>query len=189
MRLTAPLKAQDFKTSDIYGNPFDLRDFRGKKVVLSFFRNAGCPFCNFRVYQLTQTYQEWKDRDVEIVAVFSDTPEQVRNFVARKPRPFLMLADPNLELYDLYHVEHSVWAAVKALLFKLPTFARGLRLGVSTTLNPHPKLVPADFLIDEKGVVKRTWYGRNTSDHIPLEEIYEFIDAPVVRGKRFSPSY
>lgn len=175
MKLKAPCQATDFHTSDIYGNPFRLSDHSGKRVMLSFFRDAGCPFCNFRIYELTQQYPQWKAQNLDIIAVFSDTDEQVRRFVARHPRPFTMLADPNLELYNQYGIEHSGSALLKAFLFRFPTFIKGLATGGRPSNNPHVKLVPADFLIDEQGLIQRVWYAQNVSDHIPLQEVRAFM--------------
>jgi hypothetical protein len=35
-------------------------------------------------------------------------------------------------------------------------------------------LLPADFLIDDL-IVKRAYYGKKISDHIPMDEIIDFI--------------
>lgn len=176
MQLTAPRQGIDFQTKDIYGKHFQLSDHIGKRVILSFFRDAGCPFCNLRVYELTQNYKDWHDQNLEIIAVFSDTSEQVRRFVAKHPRPFTMLADPELEIYNRYGIQHSSMALFKALLFKFPRIIKGLFKGARPSNNPHVKIVPADFLITEDGRISKVWYGRDTSDHIPLDEVQQFIN-------------
>jgi peroxiredoxin len=175
MRLSAPMQKSNFQTYDIHGNPISLDDFHGKRVMLSFFRDAACPFCNFRIYELTHRYKTWQEQNLVIIAVFSDTADKVVAHVAKYPRPFLMLADPDLGIYNQYRVEHSSLAIAKAFLFRLPTIIRGFATGGRPSNNPHVRLVPADFLIDEEGVIRKTWYGQNTSDHIPLEEVEKFI--------------
>lgn len=175
MRLTPPALAETFETKDIYGETIRLSDFTGKKVMLCFFRDAACPFCNFRVYELTHRYQAWKARGVEIIAVFSSPASEVRDHVARFPRPFRLVADPDLDIYNRYGVEKSAGALWKALLFRMPRIVRGMLKGGRPRPNPHVTLVPADFLIDEKGKIQDCWYGSNTSDHIPLERIDTFI--------------
>lgn len=52
MKLSAGTKAPDFEMQDINGKPIWLSDYRGKKIVLGFFRNVNCPFCNLRVHEL-----------------------------------------------------------------------------------------------------------------------------------------
>lgn len=177
MRLSAPCEQIDFQTQDIYGKPFQLSDHRGKRIILSFFRDAGCPFCNLRVYELTRHYKDWYEQNLVVIAVFSDTSEQVRRFVAKHPRPFTMLADPYLEIYNRYGIEHSSMALLKALLFKFPRIIMGLFRGARPSNNPHVKIVPADFLINEDGRISKVWYGRDTSDHIPLDEVQQFVNA------------
>ena len=176
MRLTVPGPSVNFETTDIYGEPFQLADYQGKGVLLCFFRDAACPFCNFRVYELTRKYATWNRSGLEVVIVFSDTAKQVRDHVARHPRPFRMIADPNLELYSLYGVEQNSSALVRTLLFKVPRIWRGIRTGGRPSKNPHFKIVPADFLIDQDGSLCETWYGEDMSDHMPLKRIQSFVD-------------
>lgn len=184
MRLKAPCQGIDFRTTDIYGNHFQLSDHIGKRIMLSFFRDAGCPFCNFRVYELTHNYTQWKEQNLEIIAVFSDTAEKVRRYVANHPRPFTMLADPHLEIYNQYGIEHSASALLKALLFKMPRIVRGFAKGARPSNNPHLRIVPADFLFLEDGRVSQVWYGRDTSDHIPIKDVQAFIDEGKEKARR-----
>jgi peroxiredoxin len=180
MRLQKPSKSIEFSTKDIYGKTISLGGLAGKPVMLSFFRNAGCPFCNYRVYELANNYSEWQTAGLEVVAVFSSTVEEVRQHIARFPRPFKVIADPNLELYNKYGVEHSSSALLKALLFKTSRIVKGFQTGGRPSKNPHVKLVPADFLIDGKGNVVDLWYGRDTADHIPIERIHNFVNKELV---------
>lgn len=61
-------------------------------------------------------------------------------------------------------------------MFKIPCIVKGFQTGGRPSKNPHVKIVPADFLLDEKGNVVDLWYGRDTSDHIPIERIYDFVN-------------
>lgn len=169
--------AMDFETRDIYGEAFRLSDLRGRRVMLSFFRDAACPFCNLRVYELTHRYTEWRASGMTVVAVFSSPADQVRAFVARRPRPFYMVSDPELEIYAKYGVQQSTTALLKALAFRMPRIIGGMATGGRPKPNPHVRLVPADFLIDEDGHIAESWYGRDTSDHLPLERVQAFADA------------
>jgi len=176
MRLTAPCTSQDFTVQDVYGQPVRLSDYRGRRVMLSFFRDAACPFCSFRVHELTHRYPDWHQQGLEILAVFSCSDQEVRRHVSRHPRPFRLITDPDLQLYNDYGVEQSISALFKALLFKLPRIVRSLMVGGRPDPNnPHIRLVPADFLIDEHGKVVDLWYGRDTSDHIPLSRVDAFV--------------
>ena len=85
--------------------------------MLSFFRDAACPFCNLRVYELNHKYKAWQEQGLEIVTVFSSPSHEVKAHVARHPRPFTMISDPDIAIYNQYGVEHSALALVKALFF------------------------------------------------------------------------
>lgn len=175
MRLSPPCQSLDFDTKDIYGSKIQLSQYKGKKVMLAFFRDAACPFCNLRVYELTQNYKQWKDQNIEIIAVFSSPSEEVRRYVAKHPRPFRLISDEDLNIYNQYGVEHSASALVKALVFKLPRIIKGMLKGGYPQPNPHVKLVPADFLINPMGKIENVWYGRDTSDHMPMDQVKQFI--------------
>lgn len=183
MRIKPPAKGIDFKTKDVHGEPFQLSQYRGKRVALSFFRDAACPFCNYRVYELTHKYHEWQEAGMEVVIVFSDTAKQVRKHIARHPRPFHMICDPKLKLYERYGVEKSWGALLKTLVLGLPETIRGIAKGGRPTNNPHMNLVPADFLIDSDGQIVDAWYGTNMADHIPIDRLQDFA-ATAPRSRR-----
>lgn len=176
MRIQAPKDHPVFSTRDIYNKSLDLADYRGKKVLLSFFREANCPFCNLRVHELTHRYPAWKKQGFEVIAVFCSQEAQVRDYNTREPRPFRLVADPQLAIYNRFGVERSNWAFFKSILLKLPHMMRGMVAGGRPRMNAHMTLIPADFLINENGKIVESWYGRDARDHIPLERINAFID-------------
>jgi len=184
MRFTTPLKAPDFAVRDVHGQAVRLANYRGRRVLLSFFRDARCPFCNFRVYELTHRYTDWQDRNLDVLAFFSSSATEVREHIAKYPRPFTIIADPQLDIYARYRVEKSWLAVMSGMLKRMQRLFRGLAHGGAMTLGHYRNLVPADFLIDEYGVIREVWYGRDIGDHIPLSAIEAFVaHAPaVVRG-------
>ena len=55
MRLRAPSPVPTIALVDV--NLKRISIGQGRKVLLSLFREATCPFCNFRVYELTHNYR------------------------------------------------------------------------------------------------------------------------------------
>ena len=55
MRLFAPEHAPALDLVDIHGQPIEISS-SGRLTLLSFFRDAACPFCNFRIYELTNEH-------------------------------------------------------------------------------------------------------------------------------------
>lgn len=173
MRLVAPRPAPALQLMDIYGKPVVIGG-RGRRMLLSFFRDAACPFCNFRIYELTSHHANLAALGLDIVAVFNATPAQVKRFVARQPRPFRVAADPSSRAHDLYGIERSFWRKLKGIATRVPTLIKGLRVVGLAGLNTG-NLMPADFLIDEHGSLVEAYYGGDAGDRIPIERIELFL--------------
>lgn len=174
MRMRTPVPAPEFRTQDIHGTPIYLDALRGKRVLLSFFRDAACPFCNLRVYELSNEYPRLSAQGMEVVVVFRSTREAVQRFIDRRPRPFRLVADPDMAVFAGYGVERSVLGLLRAMYQRMPRLLRGLGLGRARLPASSPTLMPADFLIDERGYVRRAFYGRDLGDHLPLEAVHRF---------------
>ena len=173
MRLKPPTIAPQLAFTDIYGKTTMIGGATGRRTLLCFFRDASCPFCNFRIYELTNRHERLAGRGLEIIAVFAATPERVKRFAARKPRPFTVVADPAAASHDAYGIQRSFWRKLKAIVTRIPTLFRGLRIVGLAGLNTN-NLLPADFLIDEEGRIVECWYGRDAGDRIPFERVESF---------------
>lgn len=142
----------------------------GKKTLLCFFRDAACPFCIYRIVELTQSYSAFSALGLEIIAVFTSTPAAVNRFVTRHRRPFRVVADPSSQAHNLFRVERSTLRKLKGILTRIPTLLKGLRYvglaGLNTT-----NLMPAEFLIDEYGRIITAHYGKDPGDRLPIDTI------------------
>ena len=174
MRLAPPSHAPAIELTDIYGQPVRIGAASGRRTLLSFFRDAACPFCNFRIYELTHHHQALAALGLDVIAVFCSTREEVLHFVARHPRPFRIAADPEGATHERYGIERSLLRKLKAIVTRVPTLFKGLRMVGWAGLNTN-NLMPADFLIDEQGRIIETWYGSDAGDRIPLERVELFL--------------
>jgi len=173
MRLIAPSQAPALALVDIQNRRVVVGG-KGRRTLLCFFRDAACPFCNFRIYELTERHRALATLGLDVVAVFQSSEDDVRHFVARKPRPFHVVADPLGRTHDLYGIEHSFWRKLKAVVTRVPTLIKGLRIVGLAGLRTNNRM-PADFLIDEDGRVVEAWYGSDAGDRIPFERIELFV--------------
>ncbi|CAM5346920.1 redoxin domain-containing protein [Rhodanobacter lindaniclasticus] len=173
MRLFAPETAPALDLVDIHGQPI-MTSHRGRLTLLSFFRDAACPFCNFRIYELTQRHAELSARGLDVVAVFSASQADVLRFAGHRPRPFPLAADPTSGAHELYGIERSLWRKLKAIVTRMPTLIRGLRLVGLAGLDTG-NLMPADFLIDGRGRIVEAYYGRDAGDRMPLERVEQWL--------------
>ena len=172
MRLSAPETAPELGLVDIHGQPIAIG--AGRRTLLSFFRDAACPFCNFRIFELTHHYPALSALGLDVVAVFGSSREEVLRFVARHPRPFRIAADPAGASHSRYGIQRSLLGKLRAIVTRIPTLLRGLRIVGLAGLNTN-NLMPADFLIDEEGRIVETWYGVDAGDRIPLERVELFL--------------
>ncbi len=172
MTLQAPSLIPALSLVDIEGQSVELRG--QPLMLLSIFREANCPFCNFRVYELTQNYPDLVRRGLSIVAVFASSEEDVRKFIARRARPFRMVADPQCAAHSMVQGHRSMWGKLWAMLRRMPAMLMGMGMVGARGFNTGT-LMPVDFLLDAQGRIIETYYGEDAGDHIPMALIEHYL--------------
>lgn len=159
----------------IDGTLFDAQQLRGRRFMLSFFRYAACPFCNLRVHELVERFGEFGG-DFTVAAVFDSPLPNLRRYADRHQAPFPVLADEDNVCYRAFGIERSVGGVLKAAVLRFPSvldgvFAKGY---LPTAFRGRLDTLPADFLVDEQGIIRLTYYGRDIGDHLPFEQVKTF---------------
>ncbi|MFW2374215.1 MAG: redoxin domain-containing protein [Gammaproteobacteria bacterium] len=175
-RLVAGEKAPYFKTLDVMGNMVDLNEYKGKRVLLSFYRFVTCPLCNLRVAQFMRQYPQFKD-DIAVIAIFESSQEYITDYIGPKGLPFPIIADPNAVLFKHFGVEKSWFKSMLAMLKPL-TMMKAM-WNIKFRMGPRDgsaNRVPADFLIDTNGALRVCHYGANITDHIPMKLVEKFMN-------------
>jgi peroxiredoxin Q/BCP len=173
MRVQAGEALRHFSLPDIAGGLFDTRSLEGRPFLLSFFRYAGCPFCNLRMHELVGASPGLGGR-FTIVAVFDSPLDNLVAHAEGHRAPFPVLADAGGVAYDLYGVEHSVARVMKSMV-RLPAMLKAARMGyLPTTIQGRLDTLPADFLVDAGGRIAVARYARDAGDRMPLEQIAAF---------------
>ena len=175
MKLESLSQCIDFNALDIHGEEFKLSDYRGKAVILSFFRNTSCPLCLKRVFELSVHQKKWREKGVEIIAIFSSSGKNGNRLRKKANTQYRIVIDSELVIYNKYGVEKSFAGFVKALAFKFPKAVKGLLKGGKIEKNANGTLLPADFLIDASGTITESWYGADASDNIPMDNLVKFV--------------
>ena len=85
-RLNEGDKAPSFYLKDSTGNAYSLRSFKGKFIYL-FFWNSGCKPCLKVLERLNSFIDEFKNEDIVVVTINSDTKEEVWKYILKKYNP------------------------------------------------------------------------------------------------------
>ena len=99
--------------------------------------------------QLRQDYAQFVERQTEIVVVGPDSPSAFANYWNTQKLPFIGLPDPKASVLKLYGQEVN--------LFKLGR-------------------MPAQVLVDRKGIARFVHYGHSISDIPQNSEILALLD-------------
>jgi peroxiredoxin len=96
--------APDFILKDMSGKDVTLSSFKGKPVVLNFWA-TWCPYCRQERPYLKSLYEEYKDKDLVIIAVSIDrSSKTLKRFLEQNPAPYMVLTDPEGMTAALYNI-------------------------------------------------------------------------------------
>ncbi|WP_420318647.1 redoxin domain-containing protein [Ekhidna sp.] len=170
-----------FKLADIFDREIDLESYRGKKVLIAFFRHAGCPFCNTRVHNLQKHHQELKTKRLEMIFFFESKKDLlIKSHFHKEISPIPLISDPDKVWYDAYGVESSGLKSAKShftSFFQQVFEAKKKKLPVHWMAGDESiKTIPAEFLMDEKGIIRKVHYAKGLRDRMAIDEIKSFAD-------------
>ncbi|MEM6524496.1 MAG: redoxin domain-containing protein [Bacteroidota bacterium] len=182
-RLTLDLNvsAPDFSLIDIYDREVRLKKYNGRKLFIGFFRHAGCPFCNLRIHFLQKESDKLKSMGLDMIFFFESRKDvMLRSTFHQGISPIPLIADPEKVWYESYGIEQSaqksrtshltsfIQTAIRAKLKGLPMHLMADKESFNT--------IPAEFLVDEEGVIRKIHYSDGLNDRMSIEHIYEFAN-------------
>jgi peroxiredoxin len=100
-----PPDAPIFGLRDAEGKPFTLERVSDSPVLLLFYLGSKCAHCVQQLGKFEALAEDFRRENLSIVAVSSETPEQLSHGRAAKggaPYPFPLLSDPTLKLFQEY---------------------------------------------------------------------------------------
>ena len=159
------------------GKIFNLSETKGKKVLLTFYRIAGCTFCNLRLLEFNKRYGEFGQKFIH-VGIFSSNQNILRtNMKKHGPTPFIILADENFKYFEKFKIERSWSKLLLTIIFKsyaiFPALLRGF-----IPLPPfggYFDIAVTDIMINEKGIVEDVLYAKkHAADHFSFDKVKEF---------------
>jgi peroxiredoxin len=93
-----------FRLTDLDGNPIRLADLRGKAVWINFWA-SWCPPCQSETPIMRDTYEQYRDRGLELVAVqVQETVDQGRRYAETYGLDYTIGADVSGHVFRAYRV-------------------------------------------------------------------------------------
>lgn len=136
-------KAPAFTGKDQDGKKIALSAFKGKKLVLYFYSEAGSPTCTIESCNLRDNYALLKKNGFEVLGVSPDEASKQKKFEQKYQLPFRLIADHDNKITEAYGVRD-----MKKL------FGREY-MGILRTT----------FIIDEKGMISKIFLKPKNKAH------------------------
>ncbi|GKS11181.1 thioredoxin-dependent thiol peroxidase [Paenibacillus chitinolyticus] len=144
MSINTGQQAPDFELPANNGQQVKLSDFKGKKVVLYFYPKDMTPACTTQACDFRDKHPEFESLNAVILGVSTDSLKRHEKFIDKYSLPFLLLADEDHAVSEIY----GVWKE-KSMYGK--TF-----MGIERST----------FLIDEEGILVKEWRKVKVKGHI-----------------------
>jgi len=94
----------DFTLSDLQGKTWNLKDQRGKVVLLNFWA-TWCPPCRKEMPDLEALYSRFKDKGFVVLAISDEEAAKVRPFLAERNITYPVLLDPGRKVHEQLEIE------------------------------------------------------------------------------------
>ncbi|MEC0128798.1 thioredoxin-dependent thiol peroxidase [Paenibacillus pabuli] len=153
MTLTEGQLAPDFELPSSTGDTVKLSDYRGQRVLLYFYPKDMTSSCTQEACDFRDRHEEFKGLNTVILGVSTDPMTRHDKFIAKYGLPFILLSDEEHQVAEQY----GVWQ-LKKLYGK-----------------EYMGVVRSTFLIDEEGVLLKSWLKVRVKGHIEaaLEAVKE----------------
>lgn len=144
-------QAPEWELQNIDGRKVRLSQFRGRPLLLFFFRGTWCPSCR---KQMEQVRDQWAQLEslAQVVSIVGQDAAPVRDFLQRNPLPFTLLPDPDRKVIEAHNVYQK---------FGLT----GFRIAHPTTL-----------VLDGEGVVRYCYVGDSQFDRPDLDAVIRELE-------------
>ena len=136
-------KAPDFTLQNQDENSVSLSDFKNKKVVLWFYPKASTPGWTIEGKGFRDEFQEFEEKNVEILGCSADPPKKQKKFCEKKNFPYFLLSDESHDMLKAY----GVWGKKK--------FMGREYMGISRVT----------YIIDENGVIEKVYEKVSVTSH------------------------
>jgi peroxiredoxin Q/BCP len=143
----------DFSAQITGKTPFQLSQFRGKKLVLFFYPKDNTPGCTTESLQFRELYPLFQKADTEIIGISRDSIRSHDGFKSKLDLPFELISDADEMVCAMFDV-----IVMKSMYGKK---VRGIERST--------------FIIDAGGKIVKEWRGVKVPGHV--DEVLEFAQS------------
>jgi peroxiredoxin Q/BCP len=140
MELSSGDAAPTFALTDENGKLVSTDAMRGKKYVVYFYPKDDTPGCTVEACQFNDNLTAFQSLGIPVLGVSRDDAASHRAFQEKFSLKFPLLSDPDRKAHDAY----GAWG-------DRPGRGEGV--------------IRSTFLVDEKGKIKKAWYGVKSDGH------------------------
>ena len=101
-----PKPAPAWSLPDGSGKSVSLSQYKGRPVVVIFYRGYGCIQCMEQLNSFAQKSREFAEQGIDLVAISTDSPDDLRESLAPYQEkggfPFPLLSDAKLDVFKAY---------------------------------------------------------------------------------------
>lgn len=166
-------KVPSFKHKDLQNKEVNIVDYKGEKVLLSFFRDVSCPFTNLWIEGLNMHKDYFEENGLKVIGVFNSSKKEIEASKIKDKLYYPVIADPKLKLYKQFGISEIEEGKPKANLTVGKVFS--LIKSGNLFMKTKSTILPAEFLIDENQKIFKAHYGKSFDSHIDKKEIIKWI--------------
>ena len=144
IRLTEGDEAPGFALTSDKGETIDLKDYRGKKVLVYFYPRANTPGCTKEACDFRDSLAQLNDQNIDVVGISPDKPEALAKFRDKYELTFPLLSDPD-----------------KAVMTAYGAFGEKKNYGKLVQ-----GVIRSTFLVDEEGKIALARYNVKATGHV-----------------------
>ena len=101
-----PSQAPAWSLTDGSGKTVSLSQYKGRPVVVIFYRGYGCLLCMKQLNDFAEKAREFADAGIDVVAISTDLPDdlrdQVRSYEKKGGFPFRLVSNAKLDVFEAY---------------------------------------------------------------------------------------
>ncbi|MGD0276695.1 MAG: redoxin domain-containing protein [Syntrophales bacterium] len=171
-RLNVGSKAPDFSFNTPWENNLSFyKETDNKKAVLFFLRYYGCSVCQMEMSSIRREINVLRQGDTKVFVILQSHPSTLTSLLRKKDWPFIIVSDPQGDIFHLYHVEPGgilKYMHPAGLVAAIKAVSQGFRHG---KFEGKETQMPAVLTISSDKTITFAYYGSNVGDIPSLTEI------------------